>query len=464
MERLSFFGMNAILVLYLTASPLAQGMPGPGLGLDTAAAAAVAGSYGALVFLTPLMGGWAADRLLGSSLAVLAGGVVITTGHALMALPRTSSFWMGLLAIALGTGLLKPNVTALVGATQPDDQARRDAAFSLFYMCTNIGAFLAPLFIGSLAQARGWHWGFAAAGLAMAVALLVFVLASGGSEIWRRRPLQPLLAAEMSRLRRRVTTIAAGIGLLVLIHGWLRGFSPEGLALDLLVLVLSMALLQLFQLWRTPGLPLEQRRGVQGFVVVFAATVAFFVIYTQAGSVMIAFAQQHLDRHLGGWELPTSWLMAVNPLGVILFAPVFASLWLRLGVRAPNPALKFAIAFLILAVSLILMVPSGFKADAGLQPGVLWLVILIVLQTWAELLLMPVAMSAVSHLAPMGLESRMLATWYLSISVGAAVGGQLFTLLGRWGLGPFFGLLAVLISSCAVIMLSYQTRLKPLLS
>jgi len=464
MERLSFFGMNAILVLYLTASPSALGLPGPGLGLDTAAAAAVVGSYGALVFLTPLLGGWLADRLLGSSLAVLLGGMVITAGHGLMALPRTSSFWAGLLVIALGTGLLKPNVTVMVGATQPDDQARRDAAFSLFYMCTNLGAFLAPLLIGSLAQVHGWHWGFAAAGLAMATALLVFVLASRGTDLWRPRPLQKLMPAALARLRIRLLIGIVAAGALVLLHGWLGGFSPEGLALDLMVLVVSLALLQLFQLWRTPRLSPDQRRGIQGFMVVFSVTVVFFVIYTQAGSVVIAFAQQHVDRHLGAWELPTSWLMAVNPLGVIVFAPVLASLWLRLGRRSPHPALKFGLAFLLLAGSLLLMVPSGFRADADLQPSIDWILLLLVLQTWAELLLMPVAMSAVSHLSPVGLEGRMLATWYLSVSVGSAVGGQLFALLGRWGLGPFFLLLSVLISGCAIVMFSLLPRLKPLLA
>jgi len=154
MERLSYYGMSAILVLYLTASPHVRGLPGPGLGYSTADAAGLAGSYSALVFLAPLLGGWVADRLLGSSLAVLLGGCVITLGHGLMAMPLTPTFWLGLLAIALGTGLLRPNVTALVGKTQPDDQARRDAAFSLYYMCTNLGAFLAPLVVGGLSPGQ----------------------------------------------------------------------------------------------------------------------------------------------------------------------------------------------------------------------------------------------------------------------------------------------------------------------
>lgn len=463
MERLSFFGMNAILVLYLTESPLAMGSPGPGFGFSTAAAAAVAGSYGALVFLTPLLGGWLADRVLGSSLAVLLGGCVITTGHGLMALPQSGTFWTGLLAIALGTGLLKPNVTALVGACQSGDQARRDAAFSLFYMCTNLGALLAPLLIGSLAKAKGWHWGFAAAGVAMALALLLFVLGARQNDLWRAMPRQPLLATELGPLIQRALPIAAAVLSLVALHGLLRGFSSQGLAFDLFVLILIVALVQLQQLWGTPGLSAPQRRGVRGFVVVFAATVIFFMIYVQAGSVLVTFAQNHADRHLGGWDLPTPWLMAVNPLGVIVCAPVFARLWLRLGDRSPNPAAKFILAFFLLAVSLLLMVLPGFQADAQLQPTITWVLGLLVLQTWAELLVMPVAMSAASHLAPPGMEGRILALWYLSLSLGSALGGQLFALLGSWGLGPFFLALTLLVSAIALLALRLSPRFQPLL-
>lgn len=463
MERLSFFGMNAILVLYLTTSPRAVGAPGPGMGYGTAAAAAVAGSYGALVFLTPLLGGWLADRLLGSSLAVLLGGCVITAGHGLMALPRASTFWIGLLAIALGTGLLKPNVTALVGVSQGTEQARREAAFSLFYMCTNLGAFLAPLLVGSLAQAHGWHWGFAAAGVAMALALVLFVLGSQRSDLWRPDPQQPLPPGQWAVLWRRAGPPMAAVVALVGVHGLLRGFSPQGLALDLFVLVLIVALVALHQLWRTPGLTAEQRRGLRGFVLVFVSTVVFFMIYIQAGSVLIAFAQQHADRHLGGWDLPTPWLLAVNPLGVILFAPLFAQLWLRLGSRSPNAAVKFVLAFGLLSLSLLLMVLPGFQADAGLQPTITWLLLLLVLQTWAELLVMPVAMSASSSLAPVGMEGRILALWYLSLSLGSALGGQLFAVLGGHGLGPFFLSLTLLVSAITALAIRLLPRFKPLL-
>jgi POT family proton-dependent oligopeptide transporter len=462
MERLSFFGMNAILVLYLTASTLAVGLPGPGMGYGTAAAAAVVGSYGALVFLTPLLGGWLADRLLGSSLAVLLGGCVITLGHGLMALPQAITFWIGLLAIALGTGLLKPNVTALVGASQGADQARRDAAFSLFYMCTNLGAFLAPLLVGSLAQARGWHWGFAAAGVAMALALALFVRGSQSS-LWLPQPIQPLQPAELGSLFRRSVPMLAAVGALVGVHGLLGGFSPRGLALDLFLLVLVVAVVQLHQLWSTPALTPTQRRGVHGFVLVFVATVVFFMTYIQAGSVLITFAQQHANRHLGGWQLPTPWLMAVNPLGVIVFAPLFAQLWLRLGRRSPNAAVKFVQAFVLLALSLLLMVFPGFQADAGRQPTIAWVLVLLVLQTWAELLVMPVAMSTSSSLAPVGMEGRILALWYLSLSLGSALGGQLFALLGGRGLGPFFLSLTVVVSAITLLAFRLLPRFKPLL-
>lgn len=463
MERLSYYGMSAILMLYLTAAPAAQGTPGPGLGYSTADAAGIAGSYSALVFLAPLLGGWVADRLLGSSLAVLIGGAVITLGHGLMAMPLTPTFWVGLLTIALGTGLLRPNVTALVGQSQPDDQARRDAAFSLYYMCTNLGAFLAPLLIGGLAQARGWHWGFAAAGVAMATALLLFVLGSGQRHLWTPRPPLPLHAAELDALLRRVMPIGLAIAGLVVLHGRLRGYSPEGLAFDLLVLILVMALLQLRQLWRTPGLtPLQQHR-VSGVIVAFAASMVYFMIYTQDGGVLVTFVRDHADRTIGGWQIPTPWILAVNPIGGIVFAPLFARLWLQLGRRSPSTAGKFAIAFTMLTASLLLLIPSGFQANAALHPAIIWTLLMLLLQTAAELLIIPVAMSAATHLAPPGMEGRTIAIWYLSLSLGSALGGQLFAWLGQWGMGAFFLILTVLVGGIAVVNIRLLPRLKPLL-
>lgn len=463
MERLSYYGMSAILMLYLTASPAALGVPGPGLGYSTADAAGIAGSYSALVFLTPLLGGWVADRWLGSSLAVLLGACVITLGHALMAMPLTPTFWLGLLTIALGTGLLRPNVTTLVGQTQPDDQARRDAAFSLYYMCTNLGAFLAPLLVGSLAQSQGWHWGFATAGGAMATALILYVLGSRRRHRWYRRPPLPLQAAEIQPLLKR--TLPAGVGAtgLVLLHGRLRGFSAEGLAFDLFVLILVVAVLQLRQLWRTPGLTAPQRRRVGGVIVAFAASMVYFMIYTQDSGVLVTFVRDHADRSIGGWQIPTPWILSVNALGGIVFAPLFARLWLGLGGRAPGTAGKFAIAFVWLTASLLLLVPSGFQADAGQHPAILWTVVMLLLQTAAELLVIPVAMSATSHLAPPGLQARTMAVWYLSLSLGSALGGQLFDQLGQWGMGPFFLSLTALISAVALLNIRFLKPLNPLM-
>jgi len=464
MERLSYYGMSAILMLYLTASPQAQGIPGPGLGYSTSDAAGIAGSYSALVFLTPLLGGWLADRLLGSSLAVLLGGCVITLGHGLMALPLTATFWLGLLAIALGTGLLRPNVTTLVGKTQPDDQAKRDAAFSLYYMCTNIGAFLAPLLVGGLAQGQGWHWGFATAGLAMATALLLFVLGSKQRRrLWHATPSLPLRSGELKRLLKRALPTGLAITVAVLLQGRLRGFSAEGLAFDLMVLILVVALVKLWQLWTTPGLTIGQRRRVGGVVVAFVASVVYFLIYTQDGGVLVTVVRDHINRRIGEWTIPTPWVLAVNPIGGIVFAPLFAKLWLQLGRRAPSTAGKFAIAFTLLTASLLLLVPAGLKADHNQQGAIIGIVLTLLLQTAAELLILPVAMSAASHLAPTGMEGRTIAIWYLSLSLGSALGGQLFAVVGQWGIGPFVLCLTALVGTVTLLNVTLLPRLRPLL-
>ena len=462
MERLSYYGMSAILMLYLTASPSALGVPGPGLGYSTADAAGIAGSYSALVFLAPLLGGWIADRVLGSSLAVLLGGCTITIGHGLMAMPLTPTFWLGLLAIALGTGLLRPNVTALVGKTQPDDQAKRDAAFSLYYMCTNLGAFLAPLLVGGLAQSKGWHWGFATAGVAMATALVLFVLGSRRHHLWHPQPPLPLRSGELGWLLRRSTPVGLGMTSVVLLQGRLRGFSAEGLAFDLMVLILVVSLVKLWQLWATPGITGPQRRRVGGVVVAFVVSMVYFLIYTQDGGVLVTFVRDHTNRTLAGWTIPTPWILAVNPIGGIVFAPLFANLWLQLGRSAPNTAEKFAIALMMLTGSLLLLVPAGFQADRSLYPAILATVMMLLLQTAAELLILPVAMSAVSHLAPPGMEGRTIAIWYLSLSLGSALGGQLYAFMGNWGMGPFFLGLTALVGIVALLNITLLPRIRPL--
>jgi len=388
---------------------------------------------------------------------------VITLGHGLMAMPLTPTFWLGLLAIALGTGLLRPNVTALVGKTQPDDQARRDAAFSLYYMCTNLGAFLAPLVVGGLAQSNGWHWGFAAAGVAMATALLLFVLGSRRRNLWHPQPPRPLRSGELGWLLRRSMPMGLGIASVVLLQGQLRGFSAEGLAFDLMVLILVVALVKLWQLWNTPGLTVAQQRRVGGVVVAFVASMVYFLIYTQDSGVLVTFVRDHTNRTLGNWTIPTPWILAVNPIGGIVFAPLFARLWLRLDRRAPSTAGKFAIAFAMLTGSLLLLVPAGFQADNSLRPAIIWSLVMLLIQTAAELLILPVAMSAASHLAPPGMEGSTIAIWYLSLSLGSALGGQLFALMGNWGMGPFFLSLTALVASVAVLNICLLPRIRPLL-
>jgi len=230
-----------------------------------------------------------------------------------------------------------------------------------------------------------------------------------------------------------------------------------------MVLILVVALVKLWQLWNTPGLTVAQQRRVGGVVVAFVASMVYFLIYTQDSGVLVTFVRDHTNRTLGHWTIPTPWILAVNPIGGIVFAPLFARLWLRLDRRAPSTAGKFAIAFAMLTGSLLLLVPAGFQADSSLRPAIIWSVVMLLIQTAAELLILPVAMSAASHLAPPGMEGSTIAIWYLSLSLGSALGGQLFALMGNWGMGPFFLSLTALVASVAVLNICLLPRIRSLL-
>jgi proton-dependent oligopeptide transporter, POT family len=444
-ERFSFYGMRAILVLYLIAPTTQTGAPGPGLGFAAGSAAAIYGSYNALVYLTPLAGGWIADRIIGARRSVLIGGIIIAGGHYLMAIPAQAMFWIGLLFIAGGTGLLKPNISSMVGDLyEGQPQSRRDSAFSIFYMGINIGAFTAPLVVGSLAQSFGWHWGFIAAGIGMTLAVIIYVL--GGKSLHGAGK-EPATPATRPEINRSLTITAIGF-LIFLIALWIQGlftdYSVNDVASVLAVTVVVIAILFFIKLFRTKGLTKTDKGKLRAFLALFIGAAMFWMIFDQAGSTLNIFAEQWTDRNVGSWVIPASWMQSINPLFIIAFSPVFAWLWIKLANRAPSTPLKFAIALIGIGLSFWIMILPGIAASEGKQSAMWWLISVYLLQTWAELLLSPTGLSASTTLAPVGMGSQILALWFLAVSVGDAVGGQLVEVFLGMGYGSFFAWLGAM--------------------
>ncbi len=463
-ERFSYYGMRALLVLFMVA-PVDAG----GLGFSTAAAALVYGNYTMAVYMLSIPGGLIADRILGADRAVLIGGAIIALGHFTLAWPGTGTFYAGLVLVALGTGLFKPSISALVGSLYGEKDTRRDAGFSIFYMGINLGAFLAPLVTGFLAQGEtfkgwlgamgldpssSWHYGFAAAGFGMVFGLALF---AKQRDLFRSdRPSDVGIgAAQWPAILAAVAATVALMALVVLSDRdgwqWLRYLFVAGPCAAIA--------------WFAMRDGIDAQRMAAVFVLLLAAML-FWAIFEQAGLSISLFADQLTANEAFGFSFPSAWFQSLNALFVILLAPLFAALWMRLGDRQPSTPMKFVLGLVFLGLSFVWMVPAAQLTVQG-KVSPLWLVGLFFLQTVGELLLSPVGLSTMTKLAPARSVGLVLGIWFL----GAALGNKLASVLGAGfvagdaaGLATFFLNQALLVLACTVLLLVSVPWLKRLMS
>jgi len=452
-ERFSYYGMRALLALFVV-TPIAAG----GLGLTTIDAARIYGNYTMSVYMLSIPGGFIADRYLGAHRSVLIGGAIIACGHYTLAIPSLVAFYAGLALVALGTGLFKPNISAMVGALYPAGDERRDAGFSIFYMGINIGGLIAPLVTGFLAQtnifkawlsswgfdpALSWHWGFGAAGVGMTLGLIVY-LWQGDRLAHVGRPPQISATTWGTSLLVVAGTVAV-MGLTMLSDNpsfqWLR-------ALFLLVPLAAIA-------WFATRGDLDSKRIAAVFVF-FIAAMIFWAIFEQAGITIILFAHQLTRASIFGWSFPSAAFLSLNALFVILLAPLFAWAWVHLGARQPSSPVKFVLGLFFLGASFLLMVPAAMLTAEG-RVSPLWLVGLFFLQTVGELFLSPVGLSTMTKLAPMKFVGLMLGVWFLGAAWGNKLAGVLgsgFTSSDAQGLATFFLQQAALVGVATVLLLA----------
>lgn len=459
-ERFSYYGMRGILVLFLSASVLEGG-----LGLSGGTAKALVGVYMASVYLVALPGGWIADRLLGSRRCVLVGGLIIMTGHVCLAVPAGAAFvYAGLALIVVGTGLLKPNISTLVGHLyRGDEDARRDAGFSLFYMGINVGALLAPAIAGTLGQDVGWHFGFGAAAVGMALGLAQYTF--GPRPPGDGAPPHRLSPEERRRITRHVAQGAAGLIAVVVIAAVAGVFTLDNVTWALTVVTILVAAGYFaFMFYGSHDITPQERVRLRAYAWLFVAASIFQMIYDQAATELSVFAHDKTDLSVGGWDMPSSWLMSVNPVMVLLLAPVLAGLWVRLGDRV-STALKFAIGLALAGASFLLMAAAATAASGGTRVSVLWLLGTYLMQTIGELSLYPVGLSVTVKLAPAGFAGQMMGLWFLATAVGDAVGGQVTRLSGTVLSQPlYFMSLGLLAIAAAVVLMMFTRPLRRLMS
>ena len=398
-ERFSYYGMRAFLILYMTTAA-AEG----GLGFEVARAGAVYGNYTGSVWLAAIFGGILADRWLGAYRGVLYGGILIALGHFTLAFPAVPTFYAGLTLIVIGTGLLKPNATTMVGMLYHRDDARRDAGFSLFYMGINLGAFLGPFIAGGLAEKVNWHLGFACAGVGMTLGLVQYVL---GRERLRPAPAGADRPAAPS--------------------------APDS---------------------RGGGFTAEEWGRIGAVFVFFVFAALFWAAYEQAASTLNLFVKDHADRTVLGWQVPASWFLSIQAFFVIVLSPVFAWLWIRLGPRQPSTPVKFAFGLLFVGLSFLLLLPAGAIAQRGSGALVssLWLVAAYFLQVVGELCLSPVGNSVVTKLAPARIVGMMMGVWFLAIAAGNKLAGLIAGFSATVPFTTLFGAVGGVTIGAAVVL------------
>ncbi|MGA9523335.1 MAG: peptide MFS transporter [Myxococcaceae bacterium] len=409
-ERMSYYGMRALLVLYMVAST-----DKGGFGWDSAKALQIYGLYTGLVYLTPLAGGFIADRFIGQRTAVTLGGVLMMIGHFLMAVPGVPAFYAALAFLIIGNGFFKPNISTMVGGLYEQGDARRDGAFTIFYMGINLGAFMSPLVCGTLGEMFGWHYGFGAAGVGMGLGLVCFLA------------LHKKFLGNVGLAPQKTSNRATSVQ-------------------------------------QAPKAPLSKVEG-QRVAVIFilaAFSMFFWAAFEQAGGLMNLYTDQKVDRVVGSFEVPTTWFQSVNPLIILLLAPVFASLWVALGKknRDPSSPVKFAVGLILLAGGFVMMMFASQQSEAVGKASLYWVLLAYLFHTMGELCLSPVGLSMVTKLAPQRMVSLMMGVWLLSSAGANYVAGWIGGLSAELGEYQLFTSIVIATAFAGVVLLAFAKPLK----
>ena len=418
-ERFSYYGMRALLILYMTASVIDGGF-----AFDDAKAYGIYGAYGALVYLTPLIGGFFADKLVGFRKAIVWGAVLMAIGQFTLFLSGNAnevSFYIGLAVLVVGNGFFKPNISSMIGRFYEEGDKRRDGAFTLFYMGINMGAFLAPLTCGAIGENEGWQYGFLTAGIGMVIGYLVFVWGSkqgiyedvgNGPDVELDKPIIPGLSNKMLPAVATVVMIILASTLIVYND-----------IVDI-ILVLLAALVIGYLLYEAGKMELQAKQRIWVVVVLLFFTTVFWTFFELAGSALSLFTARNVDRSLFGYEIKTTFFQSFNPLFIMLFAPIFSWVWIKLSNANKEPAApyKFGMGLVLLGLGFLALNLGGASATAGMIPA-MFMVLLYLLHTIGELTLSPVGLSLVTKLSPRHMVGFLMGIWLLSSSL-AHQGGK----------------------------------------
>lgn len=471
-ERFSYYGMRALLVLYLTSAALKGGF-----GLDRASALEVYAIFTGLVYLTPIAGGFLADKLLGQRKSVYIGGLLMALGNFTLAMSvgaqgaesvadgRQWLLNLGLGLLIAGNGFFKPNISTMVGGLYEENDIRRDSGFTLFYMGINLGAFLAPLIAGSLGEIYGWQYGFLASGIGMLLGLVVFAFTQG---VLSNVGMPPKYDKSVLRLQTRdyIDVVIWVVAVAALVYGMLALFgsmsqSTYDMVTNGIFLVGGLAVLYVIGTNTKGG---DQWSRVAVIAILCFFNIFFWAGFEQAGGTFNLFAEQNTDRTVGGFTIPTTWFQSINAFAIFTLAPLFAMLWIYLSKRNLNPNIpaKFGYGLLLLGLGFVVMYIANNNAQGGTLVSPLWLVAVYVLHTVGELFLSPIGLSMITKLSPPKIVSLMMGLWFTSIALANYMAGILESLLHKFEMNLF---LFLIMSSAAggLVMLALSPILKKMM-
>lgn len=428
-ERFSYYGMRAILILYLTKK-LMEG----GLGMEEDKAMLLYGYFTGLVYFTPLIGGWLADKFLGKRLSITIGGITMMIGQfVLFSMTNMTGLYLGLFLLIIGNGFFKPNISTLVGGLYKDGDARRDSAFSIFYMGINLGALLAPFVIGYFTDnlfktvnadgtvAYGYRYGFLASGIGMLLGQVIF-------NTFAQKYLGDLGKKPVGNLHTSEEHADS-----------LKSVNPETGE------VLNSA---------------QEKQRISVIFILFLFAVFFWAGFEQAGSSLSLYTDKFINRTVFGFEIPTSWFQSVNPIFIVTLAPLFAMFWSsKLGAKLSTP-IKMGLGMIILGIGFWFMLgavaernANGDIADIANKAGIMWLIMTYFLHTVGELCLSPVGLSVVTKLSPPKLASILMAVWMLSSSVANFIGGFVASVVETMGAGQVFTYISGFVIICGLLLI-----------
>lgn len=456
-ERFSYYGMKAILVYYMYYE-VSRG----GLGMEEGTALAIVSIYGSLVYMSGIIGGWLADRIFGESRAVFYGGILIMLGHIALAIPGSITlFFISMVLIVLGTGLLKPNVSSVVGELYSETDQRRDAGFSIFYMGINMGAFIAPLIVGTVGMEYNFHLGFGIAAVGMLLGLIIFIytkkqyLGLAGT----------IVANPLSPAERKKVFLGIGIGAVLLaaiiaVTIQLGVLTFDSFIMTISILGLLIPTIYFIVMFRSPRTTSVERSRLIAYIPLFIAAIMFWAIQEQGSTILANYADKRTQLHFAGIDIKPAWFQSLNPLFIITLAPVFAWLWMKLGNRQPSIPKKFSLGLLFAGLSfLVILLPAYFGGEDSLV-NPLWLVLSYFIVVLGELCLSPVGLSATTKLAPSAFAAQTMSLWFLANAAAQAINAQIVKFYSPATEMQYFGIIGGAAILLSIVLFLFSSKIQ----